>query len=372
MPWKPTNQYIRLTFTINLVDGKSWEDYDLETFRTRLNPSFLVMGREEVGRKHFQGYFELEKKRLGSRIDKIFRTTWPLPTSVHYEVSNGSGQQNLDYCTKEDKEAFIFGTPTSAQGERSDLAALFQAVKEGVGAADLADMDVKRWAVHRQALEEYRMLVRPKRTWPTELVFIWGPTGTGKTCHAMELQPETVIYRDPFMTGFTGSSDAVLFDDFNWRKMDPKYWLTLCDRYPMTVEVKGGVRNWAPKTIIFTSNDDPREWWPESRPETLAAVHRRMNEFGKTTHLGELVPHTRSLRDMLLPKRKEPEPVAGPSTGPPPPSGAMSLTESGDLEAETQIVEVDMTDDSQEHSCPSDYEVERRRALKRTKRVTAE
>lgn len=135
----------------------------------------------------------------------------------------------------------------------------------------------------------------------------------------------------------------------------------------MTVEVKGGYRNWAPKTIIFTSNDDPKDWWPESRPETRAAIHRRMEEFGKTTHLGELVPHTRSLKDMLIRKRPEPEPVAGPSTGPQPPSGAMKISSSGDLEAETQVV--DLTWDSdEEHSCPSDYELERR-ALKRGKRV---
>lgn len=355
---------MRLTFTVNLPDGKSWEDYDLETFRARLNPTFLVMGREVVGRKHFQGYFELEKKILGSKIDKIFRSSFPLPMSVHYEVTRGSGQQNLEYCTKEDEEAFIFGQPSFNPGQRNDLVTLFEAVKEGTGPAELADLDPKRWAVHRKALEEYRMLVRPKRTWPSELVFIWGPTGTGKTCHAMELEPETVSYREPFLTGYTGSSDAVLFDDFNWRKMDPKFWLTLCDRYPMTVEVKGGYRNWAPRTIIFTSNDDPKDWWPESRPETRAAIHRRMEEFGKTTHLGELVPHTRSLKDMLLRKRPEPEPEAGPSTGPQPLSGAMKLTSGGDLTDDTQVIDLSLSDDEDEHSCPSDYELEQRRLKK--------
>lgn len=338
----------------------------MERLRAMLNPVYMIGQAESGTHEHWQGYIELGKKILGNKLLKIF-AAWGI--KAHVEPAYGTAQQNIDYCSKEESCVdpslrFSFGEPTSCQGQRNDLGAMFQAVKEGVSTMDLAEMEPKRWAVHRKALEEYRMLVRPKRTWATELVFIWGPTGTGKTCHAMEFEPETVHYRDPFVAGYTGSSDAVLFDDFNWRKMDPKYWLTLCDRYPMTVEVKGGYRNWAPRTIVFTSNDDPKDWWPESRPETRAAIHRRMEEFGKTTHLGELVPHTRSLKDMLVRKRPEPEPEASPSTGPQPLCGAMKLTSGGDLTDDTQVIDLSLSDDEDEHSCPSDYELEQRRLKK--------
>lgn len=348
MPWKPTSQYLRITFTVNLQDDKTWEDYDLETFRTRLNPSFLILGKEtgDGGRKHFQGYVEFGKKRLGSAMDRCFRLTWPLPTSCHYEISSGTAEQNERYCSKEDATPFRFGEPKPGQGTRSDLAGLFTAVKEGATDVELAEMDVGKWAVHRKALAEYRQFLQPKRSWPTKLIFMWGPTGNGKTAQAQHFEPETVHYRDPFVQGYTGSSETVLFDDFDWKRMAPKYWLTLCDRYPMTIEVKGGLRNWAPKIIIFTSNDDPKTWWPEAPPATLQAIHRRMDEFGEIRQLGEPVPHTQKLLSQFFLKP------------------ASSSAGSGTRHKRTS----DSEDEEEEHSQPSDYE-EEQRALKRTKTI---
>lgn len=353
MAWNPNNKHQRCTVTVNLPDDKSWEDYDLETFRTRLNPSFLIFGKETcptTRRKHFQGYFELSKRTLGKTIDRLFRATWPLPISVHFEVARGTAEENETYCTKEDKEPFKFGEPKPGQGARSDLATLFQAVKDGATGAELADLDQARWAVHRKALEEYRMLLQPKRQWPTKLVFLWGPTGNGKTAQAQHFEPETVHYRDPFIQGFTGSSDNILFDDFDWKKMAPKFWLTLCDRYPMTVEIKGGLRNFAPKIIIFTSNDDPKTWWPDAPEETRKAIHRRMDEYGEIRQLGEPVPHTQKLLSHYFQQPTTTQPASS-SAG----SGTHPMPQPMDSEDE-------------EHSQPSDYELEQR-SLKRQRTV---
>lgn len=349
MPWQMNKQYTRVTFTINLPDGKTWEDYDLETFRIRLNPSFLILGREtgDQGRKHFQGYVEFGKRILGSAMDKKFRKTFPLPISCHYEQAMGSAEQNVTYCSKEDKEALTFGEPSVGQGARSDLVTMFQAVKEGVTGEGLVALDPAKWAVHRKALEEYRTMLQPKRTWPSKLIFLWGPTGHGKTAQAQHFEPETVHYRDPFVQGYTGSSEAVLFDDFNWKRMDPKFWLTLCDRYPMTVEIKGGLRNWAPKIIIFTSNDDPKTWWPEAPPETLQAVHRRMDEFGEIRQLGTFVPHTQKLLSQFFLK-------------------PASTSDGSGTERKRTLDSEDEEDC--ENSQPSQHELEQRE-LKRTKTI---
>lgn len=131
------------------------------------------------------------------------------------------------------------------------------------------------------------------------MLFLWGPTGTGKTAHAQEAAEagglETISYQDPFILGLVGNCKNVLFDDFDWKKMSPKYWLTLCDRYPMSVNIKGGHKNWAPQTIIFTSNDDPFTWWPEAPAGTRDAIHRRMREFGEVIHMGEFVPPSQKM-----------------------------------------------------------------------------
>lgn len=292
MVWRPNNKVRRVAATANIPAGKTWDDFPLDKLVQLLRPDYLIGGKEKAGttgQLHYQMYFEFKKQKLSQTVMNQF-STWGI--KAHLEVAMGTCEENQEYCSKEDEEPFVHGEPTgnNGQGSRTDLGTLFQAVKDGVSGVDLAEIDPGKWAVHRKALEEYRTLLAPKRAWPSKLVFLWGPTGHGKTAHAMELEPETVHYREPFMVGFTARSENVLFDDFNWKKMDVKFWLTLCDRYPMTVDIKGDTRNWAPKIIIFTSNDDPKTWWPDAPPETLKAVHRRMEEFGTIKCLGEPVP----------------------------------------------------------------------------------
>lgn len=291
--WKPTSQYLRVCFTVNLPVGKTWADYDLKKLIDHLRPSFLIAGKEEVGRKHFQGYMEFERKKLGSAMDTAFRRIFPLPISVYFALAKGSGQQNVDYCSKTDKEAFKWGTMSQGQGARNDLGQMFQNVKDGASDADLVNTDAEKWAVHRRALQEYRQMLAPKRTTPSELLFLWGPTGTGKTAAAMEGAADLeVVDRENgrFLIGYTGAKEIVLFDDFDWSSMTPKFFLRLIDRYPLTVEGKGTTINFAPKKIIFTSNDDPKTWWPDAPEPTREAIHRRMEEFGTTKFLGTAVP----------------------------------------------------------------------------------
>lgn len=301
-PWNPNNKYSRVTVTANIPADKSWEDFNLETLRVRLNPAYMIFGKEtaKTGQKHYQGYLEFSKRTKGSTLMNHF-SAWGI--KAHLEPAMGTCTQNEKYCEKEDPTPFKFGKPTGneGQGTRVDLGSMFQLVKEGASVEDLVDKSPQLWAQYRKAMDEYRQVLQPVRNFPSKLVFLWGPTGFGKTAHAQELSPETVFFRDPFVQGFTGAKKNVLFDDFDWKKMSPKYWLTLCDRYPMVVEVKGATKNWAPEVICFTSNDDPKTWWPDAPPETRAAIHRRMAEFGTIKHLSGAVPVGQKMLTEFLP-----------------------------------------------------------------------
>jgi len=306
MSFIPTNAYKRVVATFNLGVGKSWEDYNLETLNKNLKTSYLVCGKEtaSTGQKHFQSYMEWGRKKLGSAMIAAARKTFPLPCSIHFQNAKGSQEQNLTYCTKEDKEPFIKGEPGPSQGARNDLATMFQMVKDGASDADLVETDAHKWAMHRKAFSDYRLLQAKNREQPSRLLFLWGPTGSGKTAAAMEGEPEVInISSGRFMIGYTGSGTSVCFDDFDWRQMEPKYWLRLCDRYAMTVEVKGAVINWNPEHIIFTSNDDPLTWWTEGKNKapdaTLEAIHRRMEEFGEIRYLGDPIPRGEAPKKIL-------------------------------------------------------------------------
>lgn len=360
--WKPTNAYKRITFTINLPDGKTWEDYDLETFRTRLNPDFLIMGKETCptsGRKHFQGYMEFSRKKKGSAMDSAFRVTWPLPISVHFESSRGTAQENIEYCSKEDTMPFLFGEPVVKQGERTDLGRLAEMAKEGATDEQLIAANPGGFLVHQRGLKAIRMHFAPLRTEPSKLLFLWGPTGSGKTAAAYEAGVENIdrcrISGNRFLQGYTREKEIVLFDDFNWKKMDPLDFLELTDRYPCTFDVKNGEVKFGPKQIIFTSNFDPKTWWDEAPLETRQAIHRRMDEFGEIryfdTVLGPGQKPPPRLTDFFGPRPQPPEQPAAPS-------------------AAADSADISDTEDY-EHSQPSDYELEQR-ALKRSRTVVVD
>lgn len=300
--WNMKNNYRRVVFTVNLPDDKTWEDFDIAMVRVELNTSYFIAGKEtgKEGRKHFQGYFEFPEghRKKGASIDKIFRKRFPLPISCHFESAFGTAAQCIEYCTKEDKEAYIHGEPEgSRQGKRNDLGEILQSIKNGANMVDLAEQNPQQWVQYRKAFEEYKQMVAPRRDWPTQLVFITGPTGTGKTMHAQELKPTPVFWvSDNYLNGYHGE-EVILFDDFNYKKMSWEHFLVMTDRYAHTVNIKGGSMNFAPKTIIFTSNEHPKNWYPDAPAETRKAIHRRMDEYGDIIELNVFRPKEETLLD---------------------------------------------------------------------------
>ena len=51
-------------------------------------------------------------------------------------------------------------------------------------------------------------------------------------------------------------------------------WKTLCDRYPVQVQFKGGYSKFRPRVIVFTSNVSPEQWW-DVGPHRYGEVTRR-------------------------------------------------------------------------------------------------
>lgn len=314
IPWKETSQYKRLTFTVNLGDIDNFEDYDLKQLCKTVKSSYLIAGREtgEGGRKHFQGYMEFNKKRYGKAILKAFRKTFPLPLSVHFEVPYSTAEKNIEYCSKEDKTPFTRGEPTETKenGRRKGLVAAFEMVKKGKPMLEIAEAHPTAWCQYRRSLDNYQAMLAPVRNEPTRSIYLWGPTGTGKTMHAHELDPVTVTWTGQFLNGFRGPEEVLLFDDFDYKKMDWQTFLTITDRYPLTINIKGGFANFAPKTIIFTSNSDPLTWYPDVPAATREAIHRRMNDYGEIRYLGTLVPKEQNILTKYLTKTALPAAAA--------------------------------------------------------------
>lgn len=184
----------------------------------------------------------------------------------------GSQQQNIDYCRKEGnwKE---YGTPfESQQGKRNDLIEMKEAIDEGHSYEDLWKLHFNLMVKYHKAVDQYMNLQRLRHREMPKVYIYWGKTGTGKTRSAFEMAERE--YEDSFWVspggvwfdGYRGQRVAI-FDEFHGGPGQVGFalWKQLCDRYPLTVQVKGAFTNWFPEVIIFTSNVDPKLWWPEER-----------------------------------------------------------------------------------------------------------
>ena len=113
---------------------------------------------------------------------------------------------------------------------------------------------------------------------PKRVVVHWGVTNTGKTRSAFEAGAASVEWTGSFLIGYKGQK-IVLFDEFDWEKMDRSTFLKLTDRYPVTVNIKGGESTWCPDTIYLTCNFDPGNWYRSEEHGVDQAVQRRLTEI---------------------------------------------------------------------------------------------
>ena len=124
------------------------------------------------------------------------------------------------------------------------------------------------------------------------VITIIGPTGVGKSWSVQNLFPEGVC---KWINGNSGcwfsevDKEVCLFDEFAGQIAIERF-LKLIDKYPMQIEVKGGMRPCYWRTVFICSNVTPECWYNNfegeekastemvnRRREQLRALYRRLN-----------------------------------------------------------------------------------------------
>lgn len=243
-----------------------------------LNAKFLAVQREmcpTTNRLHWQGYVVFKSARSLGACKRLLE-------GAHWESRRGSHQQCVAYVTKSESRVdgpFIDGEEPS-QGERNDLRAFAEAILHGQSDHELAyefSAEFLRYGKYRNDL---RMASRQGRKDKTKVVVLHGPSGCGKSRWAHDAFPEAYS-KDPnndWWDGYHGQ-DVVIVDEF-YGGMRHDAVLKMCDRYGLNVQVKGGYVPFTAKVIIFTSNDDPRQWYSKlhsEKRETRIAFFRRID-----------------------------------------------------------------------------------------------
>jgi len=214
----------------------------------------------ETGRFHLQGYVQFEKKAVLSRAKKIL--FGDKSHRVHLEVAKGTPGENKTYCTKVGGRNVNEWGVMSVAGKSRDLAEIAMAISKGEMTIDqVMDEAPATYVMFGKGLETLAVAKMPDRDRDVKPDVYWyyGETGTGKTRKVYDDNADVYTWSGtwPWFHGYRGQT-TVLFDDF--RGTIPFHQLLrLTDRYPCTVETKGGFQKWRATKIYFTSALKPED-----------------------------------------------------------------------------------------------------------------
>lgn len=240
---------------------------------------YLVFQKEqgEQGTQHLQGYVEFSSRKTLRQAKVILGTQ-----RIHLERRRGTADQARIYCIKEDGRldgpwefGEFSGTRASTAGTRTDLAAVKAAIEGGATEGKLADEFFSLWCQYHNAFRRYRGLCHSQRNHKTRTIVIVGPPGTGKSRWCMDSYKEAYWkQRSIWWDSYEGHESVVLDDFYGWLPYDVV--LRMCDRYPLMIETKGGQCQFVAKTVVFTSNNTPAQWY---KNVNLDAFIRRVDRW---------------------------------------------------------------------------------------------
>jgi len=235
---------------------------------------------------HWQGYCEFDNPIRLATIKEIFGD------QCHGECAKGDRESNRRYCTKEETRWRGCSEPTlfrssrfqePKQGSRADLADVKSAIDEGASLIEVADKHFPTWIRHCRAFERYYVLKSPRRTKPAHTILLWGDTSTGKSRWASKYGGEDAAWKPPtnnakqqWYDGYHGNK-CFIWDEFEESQCMRGELLRMLDWTPFLAATKGGFTNFAPETIIITTNEDPDSWYGGHlrNPRAMPAELRR-------------------------------------------------------------------------------------------------
>lgn len=210
--------------------------------------------------------------------------------TVHVEPCRDL-KKAIEYCSKEDTRVegpFIFGDPPHAgQGKRSDLADATDAIRRGANLRELCDKFPTVVAKYPHGMAV--LIANQPRPPRGEPIIIWlhGPSGAGKSKWIEENIRSKYAYGEyDDVEGATWFPDyhgeaICIFDDFN-ANLPFGIFNKICDRFPLSVPVKGGSVGFMASTIVFASVDSPVDETSRIRQkyDWRGELSRRLRDYG--------------------------------------------------------------------------------------------
>lgn len=264
------------------------------------------VGRPGAGqnqdRTHMQGYLEFDQELNEAEVRMIMGwqpfVVAPDGTrnlnDVYLAPRRGSQFRAIEYVS--DPEKRVPGTESVAFGEPhppdapSQMAQVVRDISQGMPWAQVVDTHgeaaARYWNNLRNMVEHHeRPLAQAIRD--VKVFLLWGDTNMGKTHMVYERHPAADIYvKLPQTGGGTSWWDGydrhrvVLIDDFDGKDLPLNQLLRVLDKWPISVNVRGGTKAFLPEYIYVTSNVYHDEWYPRATVRQKQALERRFATGG--------------------------------------------------------------------------------------------
>ena len=208
--------------------------------------TYQIQGYEKGsnGTPHIQGYIEFKNAKRLSTLKKI-------NPRIHWEIRRGNQKAAIQYCKKEGdwKEA----GQKKNQGRRSDISTAIQVSSRRGLRALYEDLTCSPNFQTVRSVEKYLSLKERSRNWKTEVYWIHGESGSGKSKLAAELGGSEAYWKDDtkWWDGYDQHQN-IIWDDFRGHICHLTYLLKVLDRYPLRIETKGGYRQFLGEKLLIT------------------------------------------------------------------------------------------------------------------------
>lgn len=249
-----------------------------------------------TGAPHIQGFVHFSNPVDMSVVMRLL-------TPIHLEKIKGSVGRNIHYCSKPVPECkcsdcseaqridgpYEVGTRPESLGQLGDwsvivphskvdkkksvgvLAAVIKLVDEGKSNVDIVRLYPSALRLQRE-MDKYRQDITPDRDHNvTPIVSIlWGAMGSGKTRYVFDTHGVSNVFKVPLPTdsgicwfdGYKGE-EVTLIDDWPLEDHDRLYYILLeiCDRFKLSLPVKGAFVKFVSRYVYITSNSSPSAWF---------------------------------------------------------------------------------------------------------------
>jgi hypothetical protein len=276
---------------------------DMEPKFIEKDMRYLVYGSEiapKTKKHHFQTFVYFHNAKSFSQVRTYFFKL--LGFYPHIEKARGNIEENLAYCSKDEKYKEFGKKP--AQGERTDIKAAVEDIIEGkVKPIDIMRSSPEIYNQFRHTFEKarYYNVYTKERTEMTQGYWYYGKSARGKSHIAFTKYPDRYIFKGTgssnWWDGYTGQ-ETILFNDF--RGTYPfQDLLTLVDKWGEVLNVRSIENvNMISKNVVVTSLRHPKEIYKKSLDsginEDLIQFYRRfiiiklLKKNGKIEQVKEL------------------------------------------------------------------------------------